>query len=493
MKIFLMYRDKNFNNKIDLPWNGNELIDDFGLNNIFTAMASGDKFLFDIAKKTILNYENDMETLLYRQNVLRDCMDNESTVRSLYSIVVNSINLARKRYFWYNDASKELIIDESIDVLDIFIDTMDKLRGITEQAGNFHSTGFQSLFSMIKNEFNDDYLNMVKIHLNNLSFKNGVYVSTALGTGNEGIDYMLHKNNRKHGLHDILNKHYVFTLPDRDISGAQELNDIKKRGILRISEVMKEATNNVINFFESLKNELAFYIGCLNIYDKIREKNYNACFPVISENTLLFSGLYDMSLSLILNDKIVTNDLNKNGKLYIITGTNRGGKSTFLRSTGEALLMMQSGMFVPASSFTSGMHTEIFTHFKREEDNNMNIGKFDEELKRMNDIIEHISSNSIIFFNESFSATNAREGSGIAGDIINALLEKNIKIFIVTHMYELAAMFLDNENSVFLTAEREENGDHTFRIIPGFPLKTSYGEDLYKKIFGESIEGYNRE
>ncbi len=488
MKVFLMYRNKNFNNKISFPWNSTDLINDFGLNNIFNAMALGDKFLFDIAMKTILNYEYDVDTVLYRQAVLKDCINNESTVRNIYSIISDSIDLAKKRYFWYNNTSMELIIDESIDVLNIFIDTMNKLRDIAGQSDKFNSNGFQSLFSIIKNEFTDEYLKIIKKHLDNLLFKNGVFISTALGTGNEGINYMLHIDGKKYGLHDIVfNKHYTYILPERDIAGAEEIGNIKKRGILRTSDVMKEATKNVMNFFESLKTELGFYIGSLNLYDKFKEKNYSICFPGI-ENKLSFSGLYDVSLSLVLNDKIITNDIHDNGDLYIITGTNSGGKSTFLRSLGEAWLMMQSGLFVGSNTFNADIRKGIFTHFKREEDNEINIGKFDEELKRMDDIIEHIKSNSVIFFNESFSATNAREGSEIAGGIINALIEKNIKIFIVTHMYELASKFLNDKNAVFLMAERKKDGGHTFRIIPGLPLKTSYGEDLYKKIFGESIE-----
>jgi hypothetical protein len=65
-------------------------------------------------------------------------------------------------------------------------------------------------------------------------------------------------------------------------------------------------------------------------------------------------------------------------------------------------------------------------------------------------------------------------------------LEKRIKVFYVTHLYELAHGFYDKkmENAVFLRAERQADGGRTFKLIEGEPLQTSYGEDLYKAIFG---------
>lgn len=64
----------------------------------------------------------------------------------------------------------------------------------------------------------------------------------------------------------------------------------------------------------------------------------------------------------------------------------------------------------------------------------MESGKLDEELSRMSGIVDHISSDSMVLFNESFAATNEREGSEIARQIVSALLEKRIKIFFVTHL-----------------------------------------------------------
>jgi DNA mismatch repair ATPase MutS len=170
----------------------------------------------------------------------------------------------------------------------------------------------------------------------------------------------------------------------------------------------------------------------------------------------------------------------------IITGANQGGKSTFLRSIGLAQLMLQCGMFVPAESFNNNICRRLFTHYKREEDTTMESGKFDEELNRMNNIVDNLQPNSMILFNESFAATNEREGSEIAKQIVCALLEKNIKIFFVTHLYEFSRIFYDNkmENVIFLRAERKIDGKRTFKIIEGKPLPTSYGEDLYRKIFG---------
>jgi len=91
-----------------------------------------------------------------------------------------------------------------------------------------------------------------------------------------------------------------------------------------------------------------------------------------------------------------------------------------------------------------------------------------------------------VLFNESFAATNEREGSEIARQIVCALLEKSIKEFFVTHLYEFPQGIYDQktESSIFLRAGRQADGKRPFKLIEGGPLQTSYGEDLYKSVFG---------
>jgi DNA mismatch repair ATPase MutS len=183
---------------------------------------------------------------------------------------------------------------------------------------------------------------------------------------------------------------------------------------------------------------------------------------------------------------VIGNDANAGGKdLIIITGANRGGKSTLLRSIGLAQLMMQCGSFVPGSSFRSDVCTGIFTHFKREEDHTMSSGKFDEELHRMSEIVDHLTPHSMVLFNESFAATNEREGSEISRQIVSALLERGIRVIFVTHLYEFSRGLYEKgmKNALFLRAERNPDGERTFRVKEGEPLQTSYGEDLYHTIF----------
>jgi DNA mismatch repair ATPase MutS len=184
---------------------------------------------------------------------------------------------------------------------------------------------------------------------------------------------------------------------------------------------------------------------------------------------------------------VVGNDVEGDAKhLVIVTGANQGGKSTMLRSIGSSQLMMQCGMFVPAAAFRANVCRGLFTHYRREEDVTMESGKLDEELGRMNTIVTHIRKDSLMLFNESFAATNEREGSEIARQIVAALLEKGIKVFFVTHLYEFAHGIYEKpmENALFLRAERRPDGSRTFNVVEGEPLETSFGEDLYHNIFG---------
>jgi DNA mismatch repair ATPase MutS len=212
----------------------------------------------------------------------------------------------------------------------------------------------------------------------------------------------------------------------------------------------------------------------------------------VGERKLHFTELHDVCLSLLMsNRRVVGNTVNADGKsLVVITGANQGGKSVFLRSIGLAQMMMQCGMFVVAESFNAEMCMDLFTHYKREEDKTMNSGKFDEELARMSQIVDHLAQDSMILFNESFAATNDCEGSEIAKQIISALLDSHIKVLFVTHLYEFAhgLSSKEAEDMIFLRAERSADGTRPFKLLEGKPLETSYGEDLYREMFSVGIE-----
>ena len=119
----------------------------------------------------------------------------------------------------------------------------------------------------------------------------------------------------------------------------------------------------------------------------------------------------------------------------------------------------------------------------------MKSGKLDEELGRMNTIVDRLKPNSLVLLNESLSATNEREGSEIARQIISAFWEGRIKVFFVTHLYEFARSRVCSEPDrvLFLRAERESDGRRSFQMKEGEPLKTSYGVDLYDQIFAREI------
>jgi DNA mismatch repair ATPase MutS len=497
MKAFLMLKGQDFNLKRKLPPNEQALTQDLELPTLFNAMALGDEFLFEVAKKAVLfGLNNDRDTILYRQNILRDCLKNPDIVRDMYDIAVESIESERKNYWGIFNKDTGAILHRSIDVLQMFVGILNKLKTIAdEHADKFESEGFTALFAMLKKELSDEYFAIVKNHLNELKFRGGVLISAELGKGNKGTNYILHKSqDKKQGwIKRIFNKKppvYAFFIADRDDNGFRALSELKDRGINLVANALAQSTDHILSFFNMLRTELAFYIGCLNLHGQLAQMGEPLSFPrpaAPDEHRHSFKELYDVCLALTMKQKIVGNTVNAENKaLVIITGANQGGKSTFLRSLGLSQLMMQCGMFVPAESFYANICDGLFTHYKREEDATMKSGKLDEELSRMSEIVDNITPNSMLLLNESFAATNEREGSEIAKQIISALLEKRIEIFFVTHLYEFAHGFYDKEkeDAIFLRAERLADGARTYKIIEGKPLQTSYGEDLYNRIFG---------
>jgi DNA mismatch repair ATPase MutS len=499
MKVFLMYPDRDFEPEQELPSNVEALRQDLELNTLLNAMAQGDEYLFTVAEHAIFTSLDAPETIRYRQEILKDCLRHPDVVRQIYRVPIKAIENKKKHWMGILTNYPTGILSGAREMLEMFVDLLRNLKQIAnEHAGEFESPGFRRFFAMIQQELDDDYFAVVVKHLKTLKFRSGVLISGELGKGNEGTNYILRKANPKdqRWIKQVIGRRspvYSYTLHPRDDHGARALGELRDRGLNLVANAVAQSADHINFFFNTLRLELAFYIGCLNLYEQITQLGEPVSFPRpvdASAHRLSFVGLYDITLALTMKQKVVGNDVDADNKdLVIVTGANQGGKSTFMRSIGLAQLMMQCGMFVPAESFSANLCNRLFTHYRREEDATMTHGKLDEELSRMSAIVDQITPGSMVLFNESFAATNEREGSEIARQITCALLEKRIKVFFVTHLYEFAHNLYERrmENALFLRAERKDNGERTFKMIEGEPLQTSFGADVYYNIFGKAF------
>jgi DNA mismatch repair ATPase MutS len=451
-------------------------------------MSRGDKAIAAACSDAIFNPLMSIEEIQYRQEALKDALSNPQVVRELYDIATELFTRKKESYFRLSTSQfLSNNFTNAIALLKIYMEMLLKLRGVADlNSEPFKSQAFVNLMERLKSELSDDYFKEVRANLDELKDTNEILIGVKLGGYNQGAGYRLLRKNRK-GFRRRWTFAPSYTVSKQDQEGLSDLQLRRERAINEVTNALVQAVEHIENFFTALQTELAFYVGCINLRDCLRELGMPTCIPCLlpfEQEDRSWSGLYDMSLVLTKKAPVTANDLEmKNTRLCIITGANQGGKTTFLRSFGQAQLMAQCGMFVGAESFTAPMRKGIFTHFRKEEDAYMKSGKLDEELARMSRLAEHLQRGCLVLFNESFAATNEREGSEICRNIIQALVDNEIEVFSVTHLYTFADAFRGYRKVRYLRAQRLESGERTYKIIPGEPLQTAYGEDLYKKIF----------
>jgi hypothetical protein len=494
-----MFGDHDFDPSRELPPNEPDLTADLELSGLLEAMAAGDKFLFDVARQGMHSGLASPAEITYRQHVLADCVARPSAIRDLYDLAVEAVSAERHVFGFLFRDSPDTILRRSRQLMWLYLKSLRRLADFAARhAPDFRSEGFTRFFAMLASELTDGYFAEMEAHLSDLEFRRGTLISARLGKGVKGTGYVLRRHLPGHGWRDKLparnHSSYSFTIAERDETGMRTLSDLTSRGVNDTANALAQSADHIKSFFQLLRAELGFYLGCLNLREQLVAKGQPVCYPVpaaLREDRLNTRGLYDASLALTLDDAVTGNDVDADGRqLIMITGANQGGKSTFLRAVGQAQMMTQAGMFVAAQYFAGSVCSGIFTHYKREEDATMEKGKLDEELDRMSAITGRIAPGGLLLCNESFAATNEREGSEIARQVILALTEAGVRIVFVTHLYDLAARCYaaSTGKALFLRAQRRPGGQRTFKLPEGRPLPTSYGEDLYRQVFGQQTE-----
>jgi hypothetical protein len=493
MKAFLMHPDRDFDTELELPPNADALTSDLELNVLLSTMAGGDPLLFEVARRALLLSLTEPDAIAYRQQILADCLKSPAVARDLYAIAGEA--LEAQRTVWGSILERDsprLILRTAVRKMEILMGFLRRLRDLADTyTHSIDSAGFARFFAMLIEELSEDYFALIAAYLKELNLKGGVRFSARLTTGNKGAAYTLRRAPEQGFIARILDRSgYSFTLADRDEAGAVALAELEDRALNQVADALARSVEHVLDFLRVLRTEVGFYVACLNLADGLTTVGGTWAIPdvlPVDEVVLRADGLYDVCLALTLKQPVVANDVEAGGKsLVMVTGANQGGKSTFLRSVGLAQFMAQCGMFVAADAYRANACSGVFTHYKREEDETMESGKLDEELARMSHIADQIHGGCLLLRNESFAATNEREGSQIARQVIDAMLAEKIKVVFVTHLFDLAASYHEQRLGavLFLRAPRGDDGARPFRLSEGEPLPTSYGEDTYRKIFG---------
>ncbi len=503
MKPYLLFERYEEDPYRKIP-NEKDLEEDLNLTAVFRAMAKNDDSVFRTVRRVILGSLSDVDTIGYRQDVLKDCLNNQAVTGRLHDIAENTMEEAA----FYKQSTQPSFsravtvsykLRNAAGLAAVLVTGLETLGSATRNsAKKFNSKGLTTFCRQQETLFTGDFFTKVKKHISDLGFVSEggkIIIGSSIGKGLKGTGHILrcisNREDRKCS-RDESKSRQSGTIPLNNVSIANNAKEVEEAALVHILRFLNRFNESVLNFFEALHFEAGFYIGCINLYNTVKGLDAAVTFPIpddAEKRNLSFEGLYDLSLLLGERKHPVSNDLNAcDTCLYIITGANQGGKSTYLRSAGIAQLLMQCGMFVPASYFRANISEGIFTYFTREEDESMNSGKLEEELKRLDEIVGIACRNSLVIMNEPFATTTERDGSKIAQDVVTAFYELNVKTFVVTHLFEFAHLMfgLKLQKAVFLRAERSEEGCRTYYIKEGEPLITSYGDDLFNSVIGVS-------
>ncbi|MCC2236500.1 DNA mismatch repair protein MutS [Bacteroides hominis] len=215
----------------------------------------------------------------------------------------------------------------------------------------------------------------------------------------------------------------------------------------RLYTELVQALSEFIPAIQINANQIA-RIDCLLSFGNVAKEN-NYIRPVIEDSDVLDirQGRHPViEKQLPIGEKYIANDVmldNATQQIIIITGPNMAGKSALLRQTALITLLAQIGSFVPAESAHIGLVDKIFTRVGASDNISVGESTFMVEMNEASDILNNVSSRSLVLFDELGRGTSTYDGISIAWAIVEYIHEHpkaKARTLFATHYHELNEM-----------------------------------------------------
>ena len=473
-------------------------------------------------------FSSDEAVLAYRADVVNDLMETPA----LFGLIDDALPLMRDLYEMRKvlggvDATLESSLN-CTRCLEMYLEIMELFYTRLADAAP-KSEGLQRLKAEINARWNSPEDTHLRGHLSKVQYRIGHVKSIAVGINLDGTlkaaeAGLLAVNTQPYRMGSLMDKllgrqgsdpmvcisgFANISKTSRDSEKAAinsaalwALDSIFARTVKSWAPVIDQYYTDQARFFVDLLDDFRFLSAAIHFLQELKAAGCPLCRPVIrpmAEKALRLKNVCNPMLALKgLGETLVCNDFacDEQGRFFLITGPNHGGKSIFCYAVGMAQALFQLGLLVPAEAAELSPVRCIFTHFPTSDEDNYGKGRLESECARMSAVLHRLTEYDLLLMDESFSSTSLLEGSYIAGEVISAVNVIGCSGLFVTHIHELTqkpAQFnavpgrkgcVDN-----LVAQMENvaDGTRSYRVLRTTPDGLSYAKDIAKK-YGLSAE-----